>query len=134
MKSYQDQASAYFEAAADPATERYVNRSISIALQINTYLTELDWSQKEFAKRLGKTEAEVSKWLSGVHNLTLKSIEKMAAVLDRDIIVTPLEAQKLYQEIKYVTLRVHATTNVKEKTAPQYNENTCSGNLLKFAI
>lgn len=34
------------------------------------------------------TETEVSRWLSGTHNLTLATIAKMATVLGDDIITT----------------------------------------------
>ena len=44
--------------------------------------------QRDFAKALGKTETEVSRWLSGTHNLTLATIAKMATVLGDDIITT----------------------------------------------
>ena len=44
--------------------------------------------QRDFAKVLGKTETEVSRWLSGTHNLTLDTIAKMATLLCDDIITT----------------------------------------------
>ncbi len=43
-------------------------------------------SQKDFARLLGKTETEVSKWLSGTHNMTLATISKISCALNQDII------------------------------------------------
>ena len=43
-------------------------------------------SQKEFARLMGKTETEVSRWLSGTHNLTIATICKISAALNEDII------------------------------------------------
>ena len=43
-------------------------------------------SQKEFARLMGKTETEVSRWLSGTHNLTMATICKISAALGEDII------------------------------------------------
>ena len=43
-------------------------------------------SQRDLARALGKTETELSRWLSGTHNLTIATIAKMAAVLGDDII------------------------------------------------
>ena len=43
-------------------------------------------SQKDLAKRLGKTETEVSRWLSGTHNLTLATICKISTALDADVV------------------------------------------------
>ena len=64
-------------------------------------------------------ESEVSKWLSGLHNLTLKSITKMETILGNDIIITPLEACEKYVKIKYVTLRVNATKNQTNTYKPK---------------
>jgi transcriptional regulator with XRE-family HTH domain len=41
------------------------------------------------AQKLGKTESEVSKWLSGTHNLTLKSIAKIEIALDANLLDVP---------------------------------------------
>jgi len=43
-------------------------------------------SQKQLADSLKKYEAEISKWLSGTHNLTLKTISKLESVLPINII------------------------------------------------
>ena len=43
-------------------------------------------TQKEFAKEVGKTEPEVSRWLSGTHNFTLRTLAKISSVLGEDII------------------------------------------------
>lgn len=46
-------------------------------------------TQKEFAKKMNKTEAEVSRWLSGTHNFTLKTIAKITNVLGESIVTIP---------------------------------------------
>jgi transcriptional regulator with XRE-family HTH domain len=43
-------------------------------------------TQKEFAKLMKKSEAEVSVWLSGQHNFTLRTIAKISAALNTDIL------------------------------------------------
>ncbi|MBK8969134.1 MAG: helix-turn-helix transcriptional regulator [Lewinellaceae bacterium] len=43
--------------------------------------------RRDLAAALGKSESEVSKWLAGAHNFTLKSIAKLEAVLGEDILV-----------------------------------------------
>lgn len=102
-----------------PENKRYISMNLQISNQISELLTAKDWTQKEFAKKLGKQESEVSKWLSGLHNLTLKSITKMEAILGNDIIITPLEACEKYVKIKYVTLRVNATKNQANTYKPK---------------
>ena len=63
--------------------------SFSIADKIDKILQRKGMTQKEFAKRMNKTEAEVSRWLSGTHNFTLKTLAKITSVLEEKIIVIP---------------------------------------------
>lgn len=63
--------------------------SFAIADKIDAILKRKGMSQKEFAKKMNKTEAEVSRWLSGTHNFTIKTIAKITSVLGEDIIVIP---------------------------------------------
>ena len=63
--------------------------SFAIADKIDAILKRKGMSQKEFAKKMNKTEAEVSRWLSGTHNFTLKTLAKITSVLGEKIIVIP---------------------------------------------
>lgn len=63
-----------------------VDLSFAIADKLDAILNEKGLSQKEFAKMIGKTEAEVSRWLGGTHNFTLKTIAKISSVLNVDLI------------------------------------------------
>ena len=47
---------------------------------------ERGMSQKDFAQLMRKTETEVSRWLSGTHNLTMATICRISAALGEDII------------------------------------------------
>jgi ribosome-binding protein aMBF1 (putative translation factor) len=78
-----------------PENKIYIRKNLQISERVSELLEEKGWSQKEFARRLGKKESEVSKWLSGLHNLTLKSITKMEAVLEEDIIQAPVLAREI---------------------------------------
>jgi transcriptional regulator with XRE-family HTH domain len=89
----------------------YVAKNIQISNQISEILDRKGLSQKDFAKLLDKHESEISKILSGLHNLTLKTITKMEAVLGEDIILTPAEARMKFTQVKYVTLKVSANKN-----------------------
>ena len=69
-------------------TKKQVDFCVAIANRVFDLLKERSMTQRDFAKALGKTETEVSRWLSGTHNLTLSTIAKMATVLGDDIITT----------------------------------------------
>ncbi len=58
-----------------------LDKSFAIADKIDMILREKNISQKQFAKKMGKTEAEVSRWLGGTHNFTLRTIAKISDTL-----------------------------------------------------
>lgn len=60
--------------------------SVEIANRIYEILEEKGLSQKDLAHLLGKTETEVSRWLSGTHNMTIGTIAKISVALDTDIV------------------------------------------------
>ena len=83
----------------NPEIARLVEKNLALTEKINSILKERDIKKGEFAEMLGKKPSEVSKWLSGAHNLTLKSINKMEFVLGVDLInIEPIT------EVKYVYL------------------------------
>ncbi len=106
-----------------PEQRIYIKKNLSIAHQVSTILQQRGWSQKVFAKHLGKEASEVSKLLSGLHNLTLQSISKMESVLGEDIIITPIEAKEKYRQIQYITFTVYAKTNDEAAVTSDYDEN-----------
>ncbi len=69
-----------------PETKMQMELSVAIANRIYDILETKGMSQKDFAQTLGKTETEVSRWLSGTHNLTLTTISKISIALGEDII------------------------------------------------
>ena len=79
----------FFEQKNPKDIEYFVELNLDISDQISEYLNEKSWTQKDLANALGKTESEISKWMSGTHNLTLRSIAKISAVFDKNIITTP---------------------------------------------
>ena len=60
--------------------------SDSIAEKIDGILKERGMSQRELARNTGKTEAEVSRWLGGTHNFTLRTRAKISLALGEDLI------------------------------------------------
>ena len=69
-------------------TEYFVQHTLDIAAQVSSLLKSKKLSQNELSDLLGKEKSEISKWLSGNHNLTLKSISKLEAMLKKQIIFT----------------------------------------------
>jgi transcriptional regulator with XRE-family HTH domain len=66
--------------------KREVDLSFEIADRIFEILTKKNLSQRDFAKLLGKSEAEISKWMRGTHNFTTKTIAKIEVILGESVI------------------------------------------------
>lgn len=67
----------------------FVDKYEEITMRIYQILKSKEMSQKDLAELLGKRPSEISKWLNDGHNLTLKTISKIEAVLNEDIINVP---------------------------------------------
>ncbi|OUJ69938.1 helix-turn-helix domain-containing protein [Hymenobacter crusticola] len=67
----------------------FASKVFDLSEQIEAILHDRDMSRRDLARLLGKSDAEVSKWLSGTHNLTLESVAKLEAALKADLLVTP---------------------------------------------
>ena len=67
-------------------SRRMSTHSFSIASHISEILERKGWSKTDLAIAMGKTNAEISKWMSGQHNFTIATIAKIETVLGEDII------------------------------------------------
>lgn len=75
--------------------KRFVDHSFDVVDQIHEILESQGKTQRDLAEMLGKKESEISKWMRGTHNFTLKSISKIEVALGESIILTPAQAKKL---------------------------------------
>lgn len=69
-----------------PEIKRSVDLSVYVANRIFDILEKQDKSQRDLAKALGKSEAEISKWLQGTHNFTFNTVAKIEIALGEKII------------------------------------------------
>jgi len=67
-------------------TKLFVKKYGDIMVRVHQILREKGITQKNLAERMGKTPSEISKWLSGEHNFTLRSLAKLEAELGTEII------------------------------------------------
>ena len=75
-----------FRSTISPEMKMQMELSVAIANRIYDILEKKGLTQKDFAQMMGKTETEVSRWLSGTHNLTLATLCKISVALGEDII------------------------------------------------
>lgn len=103
-----------------PDVQKQVDLCVAIANRVYDLLEERGMSQRDLARALGKTETEVSRWLSGTHNLTIATIAKMATVLGDDIITTTTASK---HETYFYSDAATAPTMVAEDAA-EYGKET----------
>lgn len=108
---------------SNPEVQRLVKRNLAIVTKVRKILESRDLSDKDFAKILGKTQSEVSKWLSGTHNLTQRSIIKMEIALDVQLIYIEQAHKYIYLGKIEGTLKEEVkkyTSGNYKKTMPAY--------------
>jgi plasmid maintenance system antidote protein VapI len=81
-----------------PEIAKLVEKNLAIANKIHELLVERNLKPADLARRLDKKPSEISKWLTGTHTFTTKTITKIETVLGTDII--HIEAQKEYVYFK----------------------------------
>ena len=81
----------------------FIEKSLAMSYYISDILERKGLMQKDLAEMLDKTEAEVSKWLCGTHNFTLRTISKIEAVLGESIMEIPSQIQQQTPDINFST-------------------------------
>lgn len=73
-------------ASISPEIMAEMQLSAEIIARIDTILKEKKMSQRDLARKLGKSEAVVSRWATGFPNLTLRSIAQLSIALGEPLI------------------------------------------------
>jgi transcriptional regulator with XRE-family HTH domain len=85
----------------------FVDWYADLVVRINQLLRDKNITQKELAQKMDKSPSEISKWLSGEHNFTLRSLAKLSAELGEPLLEVPKKkVQTEYIEDGFVC-RVH---------------------------
>lgn len=64
----------------------FAERSFDLIDRVYFLLEQKGWTQRDLADKMGKRESEISKLLSGVHNITLKTLAKLEAAFGEPVI------------------------------------------------
>lgn len=73
--------------AVNPAIRQQVDLSFRIVDRIHEILQSKGLKQKDFAAIMGKSEAEISKWMRGTHNFTIDTLLAIERNLDEPILM-----------------------------------------------
>ena len=70
-------------------TRRFIAKMLDVSDRIHAVLQQKNMTQKDLAVALHKSESEISKWLSGTHNLEIKTIIRIEEALGEEILTVP---------------------------------------------
>lgn len=73
-------------AAVPTEIKQEVDLEFAISNRIYNLMTKRGLSKVEFAQALGKRPSEITKWLSGQHNFTLRTISLLSAFFGEELI------------------------------------------------
>lgn len=85
------QAKEYFIDAINqipPEIDKQVSWSMEISDHISGILKQKGMTQRQFAREMKRSEAEISRWLAGRHNFTLATLAKISTLLGEDLVST----------------------------------------------
>lgn len=83
---------------------KFAETNQDIAVRVHEILEEKGWTQQDLAEKMGKQDSEISKWLSGTHNFTLKTLTKLEACLEEELI---LSHQQAYERFSVFSTSFH---------------------------
>lgn len=66
-----------------------VKLSADVVSRLDHILKEKGITQRELAKRMGRSEAVISRWTTGFPNLTLKTISELSAAVGEPLVIVP---------------------------------------------
>lgn len=110
----------------DPYNKKFVEKNTDIVEEIFRIMEENGInSQKELAQLLNKKESEISKVLSGLHNMTLRSITSLEVALGTDIILTNSKAKEKYNVVTYFVCDKQPLQNDKFQETKESTDFSC---------
>jgi transcriptional regulator with XRE-family HTH domain len=119
MKTEGNMITDWLDQNPNSEIDSFIEKNLAITEKVRLAMEKKGWKSQDLAKAMDKNPSEVSKWLTGMHNLTLKSIIKMEIALGIDLMHT-----EPIKEFQYVYLGVIDTKNQLPGKADDYQNNT----------
>ena len=110
----------------------FVDRATELTEQIYRMLDAVGWNQKQLALSMNKSEAEISKILSGTHNFTLRMLSHIESVLGENIFFTHAGIQLAAERDGKKVSIVWSSVSKKEPIDWRYDETTLAKPVLSF--
>lgn len=107
--------SNFLSEQGSPEIEKLVEKNMAIANKIHEILQSKGLKAADLARMLDKKPSEISKWLTGTHTFTTKTITKIETVLGSEII--HIEPQKEYVYLKVMLSNAELEEEVAFETS-----------------
>lgn len=92
-----------------------IDLSFAISNEIYRLMQERGLSKKQFADALGKKPSEVTKWISGQHNFTIRTIAMLSTFFGKPIIRTVSNRYVLPESGEQPTMAAEDATEYEKK-------------------
>lgn len=103
-----------------PEAKAEIDFSVKVSKRILDIMEERGLTQRDLAGLLGKSETEISRWLCGFHNFTLRTICKIETKLGVKIIEV---SEKPVQKLRYIPIIIEKYVTYMEKDVTAYKSN-----------
>lgn len=101
-----------------PVIRKEVGFSFDIAKRIYDILKKKGWSKTDLAKATGKKTPVITKWMSGTHNFTMRTIAEIEVALGEEIISVKKSKPKSRRTPKPYVMDFLAQKAVSEPPLP----------------
>ncbi len=86
MKTMNNPSFQQMLAAVPTNIQQEVDLELAISNRIYELMVERGLTKVQLAKALGKRPSEITKWLSGQHNFTIKTLNLLASFFKRPLV------------------------------------------------
>ena len=75
-------------AAVPPEIRKEIDLEFAVSNRIEALMKKYGLTKLQLAQKLGKRPSEITKWLSGQHNFTLRTIAQLSAFFGEPLVWT----------------------------------------------
>ncbi len=75
-------------AAVSPEIRKEIDLEFAVSNRIEALMKKYGYTKLQLAQKLGKRPSEITKWLSGQHNFTLRTIAQLSAFFGEPLVLT----------------------------------------------
>lgn len=107
MKKSKNNITNWLAENSNPIQRRRTEKMFKLASKILDFMEEKGMNRVQLAEKMGKQPSEISKILSGSHNVTVNTIFAIEEALGEEIFLFSENRQEPKEHTKYVYFNIH---------------------------